>query len=445
METVALIGGSAPPDLALDAVGRPRVLACPPGEVRYAIRGNLWSDELVTETVGGGICGVLALGTDGTAYVNFYIPPDGLPADRRFAVRENETWRFHSTPVNAGDMVVDSGNVVHAVARAASNPNLVYAKWQNGTWAIEDIGFYGAGFLGSAWASLRLDSTGTPHVLYFNDLIGEVRYAIRDASAWRVEAVEHIGSIGVFGRQGDLALDMTPAPHAVFYVRTGPTTAELRYATRGTSGWNIERLDAGIYPSLSVGGDGIPQAVYTTGSVFTRIDLAYARRIGGSWPTEVIDTNLAAGGTPKFASLALDGCDNPHVAYAVDGASVDPTKYATKGTCDPEPEDDRTAALRLTPETLNLKSKGRWVTARLSLDNASVHDLDVRSLELNGVPADKWKGAGRILVAKFDRQAVAATLSPGTEEVLLTGTWTDGTPFTATDTVRVIRPGKGPR
>ncbi len=58
---------------------------------------------------------------------------------------------------------------------------------------------------------------------------------------------------------------------------------------------------------------------------------------------------------------------------------------------------------------------------------------------------DKWKGGGRILVAKFDRAAVAATLALGTEEVLLTGRWIDGTPFTATDTVRVIRPGKGPR
>ena len=172
--------------------------------------------------------------------------------------------------------------------------------------------------------------------------------------------------------------------------------------------------------------------------------------VRGDGPRRILGQHGASWPAPQFPSLSVDTCGNPHLAFYIawwegtDGSRAG-TYYATKGTCDPEPEDARTAALRLTPETLNLKSKGRWVTARLTLDNASVHDLDPRSLELNGVPADKWKGAGPILVAKFDREAVAATLSPGTETVLLTGQWTDGTPFTATDTVRVIRPGKGPR
>jgi len=66
----------------------------------------------------------------------------------------------------------------------------------------------------------------------------------------------------------------------------------------------------------------------------------------------------------------------------------------------------------ITPRTLNLNSNGQWVTAHLSesLDDHS-------SLSLNGVPASSTSGNK----ARFNRSAVAATLSPGENEVTLTG------------------------
>ena len=114
--------------------------------------------------------------------------------------------------------------------------------------------------------------------------------------------------------------------------------------------------------------------------------------------------------------------------------------YATKGT----PCQVREVSARVEPRTLNLKSKGNWVTAFLTTRNASAADLDTRNLTLNGVSVAwfvlSWNGT---LVAKFDRAAFASTLAPGDSvKVTLTGRWRDGGTFTATDTIRVIRPGR---
>ena len=45
--------------------------------------------------------------------------------------------------------------------------------------------------------------------------------------------------------------------------------------------------------------------------------------------------------------------------------------------------------------------------------------------------------------AKLDRATLQATVSVGESvEVVLTGMWRDGVPFTATEAIRVIRPGR---
>ncbi len=103
----------------------------------------------------------------------------------------------------------------------------------------------------------------------------------------------------------------------------------------------------------------------------------------------------------------------------------------------------RVVKLSVDPETLNLKSRGRWVTAYIESENASVADIDARSLALEGVPT-AWSRVleNTTLMAKFDRQALAATLTPEENVVTLSGRWKDGSTFTATDTIHVISPSR---
>ncbi len=101
--------------------------------------------------------------------------------------------------------------------------------------------------------------------------------------------------------------------------------------------------------------------------------------------------------------------------------------------------------LDIDPDTLNLKSKGRWITAYLSAENASVHDIDISTILLQDtLSPERWDYQDDILMLKFDRQEFKDTVQVGESvQVKITGKWEDGTAFEEYDGIRVIEPGKG--
>lgn len=102
------------------------------------------------------------------------------------------------------------------------------------------------------------------------------------------------------------------------------------------------------------------------------------------------------------------------------------------------------ASVDIKPDTLNLKSNGRWVTAFIALpDGYDVNDIDVGTVLLEGtVPAAWGKVQDGVLMAKFDREDVQDLVSPGEVTLKVTGELSDGTVFEGSDTIRVINPGK---
>jgi formylglycine-generating enzyme required for sulfatase activity len=111
------------------------------------------------------------------------------------------------------------------------------------------------------------------------------------------------------------------------------------------------------------------------------------------------------------------------------------------------------ATVDIDPDTLNLKSKGKWITCYIELpEGYDVADIDISTIMLNGqVPAESrptgildYDGDGIAeLMVKFSRSSVQALLTPGeTTELTVTGELVDGTKFEGTETIRVIDPGK---
>ncbi|MFW9770315.1 MAG: hypothetical protein ACFFEM_15970, partial [Candidatus Thorarchaeota archaeon] len=103
------------------------------------------------------------------------------------------------------------------------------------------------------------------------------------------------------------------------------------------------------------------------------------------------------------------------------------------------------------PNTLNLDSKGRWVTVYIELPRDSEYtakDIDISTVMLNGLVSAEtnpyaigdYDADGIIdLMVKFDRSAVQAVLMVGDEvTVTITGTLPDGSLFVGTDVIRVI-------
>jgi hypothetical protein len=106
---------------------------------------------------------------------------------------------------------------------------------------------------------------------------------------------------------------------------------------------------------------------------------------------------------------------------------------------------DIEATVEIHPETLNLKSKGKWVSCIITLPEGYLtDDIITGTISLEGdIPAEHALLTGYSLNLKFDRTELIGKLSPGSETVLtVTGQLADGTLFKGTDAIRVIEPGK---
>jgi hypothetical protein len=123
----------------------------------------------------------------------------------------------------------------------------------------------------------------------------------------------------------------------------------------------------------------------------------------------------------------------------------------------PEPEPELIpATVNITPKTLNLKSRGKFITASIKLpDGFNVNQIDGNTVQISAIDeqaiepicADKTMESGiesdSCLLAKFRRRDLICVLSPGDEvTITIEGLLTSGEKFTGDDTVRIIEPGK---
>jgi hypothetical protein len=108
------------------------------------------------------------------------------------------------------------------------------------------------------------------------------------------------------------------------------------------------------------------------------------------------------------------------------------------------------------PDTLNLKSKGNWITCYIELKAGyDANDIDVSTVaitDINGVPVnipaeshptgvgDEDGDGVPDLMVKFDRSDVQDACSPGPTTITISGNLLDGTALSGSDTITVIDP-----
>jgi len=106
------------------------------------------------------------------------------------------------------------------------------------------------------------------------------------------------------------------------------------------------------------------------------------------------------------------------------------------------------ATVDIDPNTIDLKSQGKWITAYVTLpEGYDVGDIDISTVQLDGIIAAAWGDdfEDDALMVKFDREAVIAYLKgkslalPANVTLKVTGMIGDLT-FEGSDTIRVIEP-----
>jgi len=112
----------------------------------------------------------------------------------------------------------------------------------------------------------------------------------------------------------------------------------------------------------------------------------------------------------------------------------------------PQPPQAITATINIKPNTLNLKSKRKWIKAHIELpEGSNVGDVDVSTILLNNaIPAMSSRVSENTLMVKFNRTELTAHIyhvsgiTYGNVTLTITGQLTDGTTFEGSDTIKVM-------
>ena len=101
------------------------------------------------------------------------------------------------------------------------------------------------------------------------------------------------------------------------------------------------------------------------------------------------------------------------------------------------------------PQTLNLRSGGRWITVKIELpEGMNPEDLDISKVKLwvndEAIEPEWGEACDDYVMIKFSRDALQELGSPDEEiEIRVTGELPSGESFEGTDTIRMIDPGNG--
>ena len=170
------------------------------------------------------------------------------------------------------------------------------------------------------------------------------------------------------------------------------------------------------------------------------------------------DTGAAAGSVHTLATLTNPlGMEGEFIGSSHIGGPILGSPWDLSSETDIEfrsitPTEDPNIDIKpfSNPNSLNPKRKGNMAVAILGSETFDVTEVDVLTILLEGVaPLTKGgKDPGNLLPANddgfmdlwfhFDNQEILAAIGGFAEELTLTGNLLDGTPFSATDSIRIL-------
>jgi len=208
-------------------------------------------------------------------------------------------------------IALGAGDEVY-LAYSVSEQGGVRLATYDGAWTYEDVD--PTAYAG-IYLDLATDAAGDPRIAYFvGGILSNLRYAVRNGAAWFIEEVD---KQGVVGKYPSLALAADGTPHIAYYLETVHQPApqgDIRYAYRGTDGWEIETVKEYYMPGynhLVLDSSDRPRLTFYGGGFTTHV---YAWRTDAGWNLLPIDAETSN----MIAGLTLDHADYPYLFSIAD-------------------------------------------------------------------------------------------------------------------------------
>lgn len=436
--TSIVLNSSGMPHIAFQDIGT--------GEIRYAYRNATgeWQTETVVNAEMKGGYVVLALDSDDRPVICYR---NVKMRELSCAFSEASGWRYEVV-----DDTPDAGAYVSLALDNLDRPHLAYYinhgdmryAWLEGmTWNITTLRDRTAGEVLSL--SLDLDSRYDPHIALVSSSPERGLWYYRwNETKWDKGIV---GSLVRTYHLYSMALNSSDLPHMAFL---DSSESLPRYAYNDGTYWFVRSIDVEAeagHGSFFLDSNQNPHVAYEERG---QSDLRYAYLDDGLWKKETVDSEGLVGHLP---SVTADSNGIPSLSYI--NLTNLTLKYATK-------KRGIEAEIDIDPDTLNLKSRGNWITCYIELPAGyDPRNINASTVLLNGVlmpELDLKYGFVRseksyivdhdedgILerMVKFDRAEVEKILTPSDEVVLtITGSLYDGRGFEGTDTISVIDHGR---
>jgi hypothetical protein len=300
-KTKNLGGGGEYNSIALDSSGIPHISYLDNSSpTDYALRhaflnGRTWRTEVVDS---GDVGWWSSTKVDPLGHVHIAYHADHPTYSLKYAFFDGTGWS--KTLVESGgyatSIAVDGNNRPHILHITGAN-ELKYVRYDGNTWLSETVAqdalWFGA-------TSLALTPTGAAYVTFSDSSLPRRLYLATNVSgSWEVNYLAD-------GRQSSLALDSLGNPHILFY---SEGTGELKYMRYNGSTWITESVSV-LADSPSIALDRFDHAHMSFGASEGGPDiLVYSYHNGQDWFATLVKRNFG-----YATSIAVDNQGLPHIA-----------------------------------------------------------------------------------------------------------------------------------
>jgi hypothetical protein len=285
--------------------------------------GTGWKSEVVDPAPGVGYAASLAFDNTGKPGISYY---DDYHHSLKLARWNGTAWTLQTV-----DSSPFAGFTSSLAFNSAGNPRIAYedydsaesifrikyAEWSGSAWNIHPVIDHTEDS-GGATLSLALDHSGGAHISYWRNnygVAGGLMYASLTGSAWMLQIVENDTDTG---RDNSLAFDSQDKPHISYF---DDWNGLVRYASWNGTTWTTETvfgsnlaMDKNNATSLVFGSKDMPIITVSLGSDphETLVWLAY--KSGGVWQHDQ-NYDIVGSSGARWPSVAADSSGKPHISY----------------------------------------------------------------------------------------------------------------------------------